>query len=144
MPKYVFECPECVVRFERVLKMDAHSSYECPSCHDPAPRVLDGVALGTFSFAKPDGAAPANTGVHDNDYPTADKAVGRSATDRWAQYDEREKVKNEARKQGQTHALIRSTGKDYVEYEPMSDGGLSAHRKLTKAALAAVRARREV
>lgn len=139
MPKYVFECPDCNVRFERNLQMEAHTSHECPSCHDPAPRVLDGEGPGVFSFATKEGQPLANTGVHDLDYPTADKAVGRSATARWGVYDEREKVKNEARKLGQTHALMRRTTKDYIDYEPMSDAGRTARRDLAKAALTAVK-----
>lgn len=137
MPVYVFECQECSVRFERTLKMGDHPTHPCPSCKDEAPRVVDS-SFG-FSFAK-GGTAPANSGVHDHDYPTADKAVGRSADERWAVIGEREKVKAEARKQGETHALIRHTGKNYIDYEPMSDIGRSARRKLAKAAIDASKA----
>ena len=140
MPKYVFECQECNVRFERVLKMAAHTSHECPSCTDPAPRVLDGQNFG-FGFA-PSKGAPANSGVHDQDYPTADKVVGRSANQRWGEYKAREVVKNQARKEGGTHALIRKTTKEYIDYEPMTPNGLGARKKLTKAAEAAVQAQK--
>ena len=131
MPKYAFECQVCNVRFERNLKMGVHTTHECPSCHDPAPLVLKDFG---FAFARGSGQ-PANSGVHEQDYPTADKAVGRSAEARWAHIREREKVKEEARKQGETHALIRHTGKDYIDYEPMSDIGRVARRKLTKEAV---------
>jgi putative FmdB family regulatory protein len=140
MPVYVFECQDCNVRFERNLKMGDHTSHECPACQEVAPRVLDGEGFG-FSFVKGSGA-PANSGVHDHDYPTADKAIGRSATERWAMLGARQQVKAEARKQGGTHALIRRTGRNYIDYEPMSDQGLDAHRRLTKAAVQAAKAAR--
>lgn len=135
MPKYTFECQDCTVRFERTLKIGEHTTHACPSCKDPAPRVFEGQGFG-FSFAEGSGA-PANSGVHDQDYPSADKAVGRSAQERWAMIDKREEVKNEAREQGGTHALIRRTGKDHLDYEPMSETGRNARRKLAKEALQA-------
>jgi len=131
MPKYSFECDACSVRFERSLKIGEHPTHDCPSCHEPAPLVVGDFG---FSFEKGSGA-PANSGVHDHDYPTADKAVGRSSLERWSVMRERDKVKKQAREQGGTHALIRHTGKDYIDYEPMSDAGLSARKNLAKEAL---------
>jgi putative FmdB family regulatory protein len=140
MPKYVFECPDCNVRFERNLKLGEHTTHECPSCKDDAPLVIEGFS---FEFAPRAGGTQANTGVHGQDYPTADQAVGRSATSRWAHVREREKVKQEARKQGGTPALIRHTGKDYVDYEPMSDAGRQARRALARTALQAQAAKKQ-
>jgi putative FmdB family regulatory protein len=142
VPKYVFECQTCEVRFERNLKMDNHTTHECPSCHDQAPRVLDGQGFA-FQFDQAAGAPPGNSGVHANDYPTADKAVGRSAEERWALLRERDKVKEAARKQAGTHALIRHTAPDYIDYEPMNPAGLDAHRKLAKAVIDTVRNNRQ-
>lgn len=131
MPKYVFECPVCKVRFERNLKVGTHPTHECPECHDQAPLVMSGFG---FSFAE-GGASAANSGVHDQDYPTADKAVGRSAKRRWDYIKSRDVVKGEARKQGETHALIRHTGDGFIDYEPMSDQGRKARKRLTKEAI---------
>jgi len=131
VPKYTFECPICNIKFERVLKMGEHLIHECPECHDPAPLVIS-----EFGFAFSEGKGSlANSGVHDQDYPTADKAVGRSATKNWGVIEARNKVKKEARKQGQTPALIRHTGKDFIDYEPMSDLGRGARKKLAKEAI---------
>jgi putative FmdB family regulatory protein len=135
MPQYTFECPVCDVRFTRVLKMENHLSHECPSCKEPAPRVLEGFG---FQFAQA-GTAPANSGVHDHDYPTADKAVGRSADARWSVFAEREKVKAAARQQGGTHALIRHTLPEAVGYEPMTPAGVDARRELAKGMISTVR-----
>lgn len=132
MPKYAFECLECQLYFERYLKTGEHTTHECPSCRDAAPLVITGFG---FSFG---GGATANSGVHKQDYPTADQAVGRSAEDRWKVISAREQVKKEARKQGGTPALIRHTGRDYIDYEPMSEAGKSARRKLAQEAFKAV------
>lgn len=131
MPKYQFECADCNVRFERTLKIGSHTTHSCPSCKDPAPLVISDFG---FNFAEVAGSSHANTGVHDHDYPTADKAVGRSASRRWEHIKAREKIKAEARKQGDTPALIRHTGDGYIDYEPMSDQGREARRKLVREA----------
>jgi putative FmdB family regulatory protein len=136
MPKYTFECAECNLKFERNLKVGEHPTHECPSCEDPAPLVMAGFG---FAFAEGNGA-PSNSGVHGQDYPTADQAVGRSASKRWETIAAREKVKRAAREQGQTHALIRHTGKDFIDYEPMSDTGREARRKLAREAVGIVNA----
>lgn len=139
MPLYVYECQDCKLRFERTLSMGEHTTHECPQCKNEAPQVIDGFSFG---FAESKGA-PANSGVHKDDYPTADQAVGKSAEKRWATVNAREQVKTEARKQGGTEALIRHTSPEYIDYEPMSDTGRKAHFNLAKKALEAVRRARE-
>ncbi len=135
MPQYTFECQTCNLRFSRLLKMENHTIHECPNCKDEAPRVIEGFA---FQFEKGTGA-PGNSGVHADDYPTADKAVGRSADERWALMNARNKVKDEARKMGGTHALIRHTGPDYIDYEPMNPAGIDARRELARGMISTVR-----
>jgi putative FmdB family regulatory protein len=131
MPKYSFECPVCNLRFERNLKVGEHPTHDCPECHDPAPLVIS-----DFGFAFSEGkGAPANSGVHDQDYPTADKAVGRSAERRWNHIKARDKVKEEVRKQGQSPALIRHTGEDFIDYEAMGSRKREARKKLVKEAI---------
>lgn len=138
MPSYAFECPDCVLRFERNLRAGEYASYPCPGCGKIAPLVLSNFG---FSFGQGSGS-PANTGVHDLDYPSADKAVGRSAHDRWEYLHARDAVKRKAREQGQTHALIRHTGRDYVDYEPMSDAGREARKQLARDAISRLRQQR--
>ena len=139
MPRYVFECQDCNVRFERTLAMALHITHPCPKCGDEAPQIIEGFAFG-FT---PSQTATANTGVHKLDYPTADQAVGSDADRRWGEIHEREKVKAEARRQGGTEALIRHNSKDYIDYEPMSDAGRIAHFKLAQRASAALKRARE-
>lgn len=144
MPKYVFECQSegCALRFERSLKIGDHPTHPCPDCREAAPRVLDQEGFA-FAFAQPAGAALGNTGVHKEDYPTADHIVGRDAEQRWASYEEQAKVKDKVREMGGTHALIRHQGEDYIDYEPMTDAGLSARKKLAKKAQEVMAANRE-
>jgi putative FmdB family regulatory protein len=143
MPKYSFECQQegCNVRFEKTLKMGEHLSYPCPACKEQAPRLWKDDGFG-FQFSE-GGKAVANSGVHSHDYPTADMAVGRSADKKWAEYKERQKVKQAARQQGGTNALIRHNGEGFIDYEPMSDGGVVARRNLADAAIKAMRERRD-
>ena len=145
MHRYVFECQVegCALRFERSLRMADHPTHACPECGEPAPRVLDQEGFA-FAFAPSESASPANTGVHKDDYPTADRIVGKDADMRWAQYDEQAKVKNAAREKGQTHALIRHQGSDFIDYEPMTDVGLDARKKLFKRAVQATEVARKV
>lgn len=139
MPKYTFSCQnsQCGVRFSRTLKMDTWPTHKCPSCKEEAPRLFeDGFA---FAFQAGKGSAQANTGVHDQDYPSADKIVGRSAETRWGTFRERQKVKDEVRKMGGP-ALVRTDGAGYVEYDAMSDASLKARAKTVDYAVALERA----
>jgi len=128
MPRYTFECPLCSTRFDRTLKMGDHPTHPCPSCKEEALRLFDKTAFG-FGFAA-GGTAPANSGVHDQDYPSADKIVGRSADMRWATYRERDKVKNQVREIGGSPALERVEGEGYTEYTAMVQPKREARAKL--------------
>ena len=134
MPRYVFECQECSnLRFERTLKMGEHPVHACPSCGEDAPRVLAGEGFG-FAFQS-GGSAPANSGVHDLDYPSADKVVGRSAHDRWQTYTERHEVKKKVRAGGGVSQLARVDGEGYSEYASMSAKQKQAREKLVDLAV---------
>jgi putative FmdB family regulatory protein len=128
MPKYEFECQLCKTRFERTMKMGDHPTHECPSCGDEAPRLFSGTGFG-FGFA-PGGSAPANSGVHDQDYPTADKVVGRSSEERWNTYRNRDLVKKEVRRVGGSQAISRVDGEGYVDYSTMSPPEVEARGRL--------------
>lgn len=127
MPKYTFECQQahCKLRFSRTLKMGEWPTHSCPTCKEEAPRLFEEFA---FSFQAGQGAGQANTGVHDHDYPSADKIVGRSAEERWATFRERQKVKDKVRKMG-GQALLRRDGPGYVEYDAMTDAAKKAREK---------------
>ena len=136
MPKYVFECYYCQLRFERALKMGDHLDHPCPECEEAAPRIIEGFA---FQFAS-GGKDPANSGVHDHDYPTADKIVGRDADERKEFVHNRDLAKNDLRKQAGTNALSRLTGSNgEIEYRPLTRRSAEVRRSLADQAIRRVR-----
>jgi len=131
MPKYTFECPSCNVRFSRTLKMGVHSTHECPSCKDDAPRIWEGQGFG-FDFATTEGTRNANSGVTKHDYPTADVAVGMSAEVRWKEIQEREALKRKVRQGGGRQALRRQDAPDhtYIDYSSVTPEQNTARKGL--------------
>jgi hypothetical protein len=99
--------------------------------------LFDRAAFG-FGFSA-GGSAPANSGVHDQDYPSADKIVGRSADERWATYRARDKVKNQVREVGGSPALERIDGEGFTEYAAMGQPQRDARAKLVDLAVAVER-----
>lgn len=132
MPKYTFECETCNLRFTKNLKIGTYESHPCPECKEDAARVLDEFGV---SFTRNHNSPPGNTGVSKHDYPTADMAVGPDADKRWSQYRRRNVVKNEVRKQGGTHKLIRTNGPGYVEYGAMTGEAAEGRRDVTRKAM---------
>lgn len=133
MPKYIFEC-QCGLRFDRTLKMGLHPTHGCPSCREEAPRIFSGVDFG-FAFAANANAVSPNTGVHDLDHPSADKAVGRSADNRWQTYHNRASIKDKVRKVAGVQQLARVDGDGYTDYTSMTPGQRVARRDLVKLAM---------
>jgi hypothetical protein len=113
--------------------MGDHPTHECPSCKEEAPRLFDQAAFG-FGFSA-GGTAAANSGVHDQDYPNADKIVGRSADIRWSTYRERDKIKKKVREVGDSPALERIDGGDFTEYTAMGKPKRDARAKLVDLAV---------
>jgi putative FmdB family regulatory protein len=138
VPKYTFECQTegCGLRFERTLKVGEHPAHECPACHEDAPQVIEGFA---FAFKVGEGQE-GNSGVHKEDYPTADQAVGRDAERKWETMGERSKVKAKVREVGKTGALIRKDGETYTDYEAMTPAKQAAHKHLAHRADLAIQA----
>jgi hypothetical protein len=114
--------------------MGEHLTHACPKCKDQVPRFWDGQGF-SFDFSE-GGKSPANSGVTKHDYPTADQAVGRSADKRWAEYREREKVKEEVRKKGGTRALNRTDSpeidgnRSYIQYTAIGEEALNSRREV--------------
>lgn len=133
MPKFTFECEPCQTQFTRTLAMGEHPTHACPTCALPAPRLWMGQGFG-FGFATPPTAAPANTGVAKNDYPTADQVVGSHAEARWNVYNERAKVKEKVREVGGSNVLMRRQGEGFVEYTAGTKTVIEGRKALTKQA----------
>ena len=133
VPKYSFECAnqECGMVFDRILKVGDHVTHPCPACSMDAPRVIDGGFAFSFEVSP---SREGNSGVHKEDYPTADHAVGRDAQRRWEVMHARNKVKETVRSQSGQGALIRRDLKDSTEYSPMSPAERARHRTLARGA----------
>jgi putative FmdB family regulatory protein len=137
MPKYVFECQSesCNLRFERNLSMGDHKSHPCPSCKEAAPQIVEGFA---FAFEKNPSAAIGNTGVHKDDYPTADQLVGRDADFKWSRYDEQFKVKEKLREESGVKTLSRAHTENSITYQTLPDSRLKDRKGRVKAMFEAV------
>lgn len=133
MPKYTFECAGCQTEFTRMLKMGEHPTHPCGICGLAAPRQWMGQGFG-HSFAVPSSAAPANTGVTKNDYPTADHIVGTQAEARWNTYHERARVKEKVREVSGTQTLMRRHGEGFVEYEAGTKDLIDRRKQLQREA----------
>lgn len=117
IPTFEYRCEICQVEFEELLiqteEVKAYSQWHpCPSCGGRADRL--GISITNFVFAggvRGESGVNGNSGVHDLDYPTLDKAVGRSSEKKWirinAERVEREKIRRETG----TNALARVDGK---------------------------------
>ena len=117
--------------------MSTHPTFPCPSCEEEAPRLFSGEVFG-FGFktssSDVNGLSPSNTGVHDLDYPSADKAVGRSAEARWQTYRDRDAIKEKVRKNSKVTQLTRTDGEGYMDYASMSPGQREERKRLVKLA----------
>lgn len=105
MPNYLYNCKACEVEFEELLtQTDEIKKYfdwhPCPVCHERAERIR--VNAVSFNFK---GGIQGNSGSHDTDYPTLDKAVGRSAEKKWTTIYQRREARNKLRKQTGTNAI---------------------------------------
>ena len=105
MPSFEYECKNCEYIFEELLiQSDEIQKYSkscpCPSCGKDSLRV---VSAANFTFKV---STPGNSGVHDVDYPTLDKAVGRSAAKKWQKYNDRKTQRDKFRKE---HGVVAIT-----------------------------------
>lgn len=127
MPTFEYKCIECNLEFEElhITREDTkkhEQEYDCPSCGSIAVRIA---SLTNFNFKV---KTPGNSGVHDIDFPSADKAVGRSADKKWEKIHKEQDERNKVRKKYKTDA-IRKVGNDYV---PMSKNQLNVREQAIK------------
>ena len=118
MPIFIYECRTCEVEFEEFIvhqedtkKYSEH--HPCPECKRRAKRIK--VNSVSFSFKAPNGQTQGSgvhgqSGVHDLDYPSLDKAIGRSSTKKWEYYYDRKKARDKARRELGTNAVKQVDG----------------------------------
>lgn len=87
--------------------------HPCPNCGELAPRIA---SAANFAFAVPPRAAAGSgvhgqSGVHDLDYPTVDKAIGRSSAKRWDAFNQRKAERDKVRRESGTNSITVAGGK---------------------------------
>ena len=113
IPTFEYNCSSCEVEFEEFLiqleEVKKYSKWHpCPQCRGRAARIK--VSAVNFSFTAPAGQTQGSgvhgqSGVHDLDYPSVDKAVGRSSTKKWEYYNARKAARDKARRELGVNAI---------------------------------------
>jgi hypothetical protein len=85
-------------------------AYPCKSCDAIARRVLSST---NFQFT----GTPGQSGSHDLDYPTLDKAVGRSSAEKWKNFHEKKEKRDKIRRESGQHAVTQ-VGDNVVPTSP--------------------------
>ena len=80
-------------------------AYPCPTCGNQAPKSVSSFSFGFKGEVKGLSGVHGNSGVHDLDYPTLDKAVARSSEKRWEYNRERQEKINKVRREVGSHAV---------------------------------------
>ncbi len=110
MPIYEYECKQCSIRHEELVAQSEinarNMNHTCPSCGGVSDRFYPVTINHTFK-----GGQQGNSGSHDVDYPTLDKAVGRSSEKKWTNIVNRqEKINKVRRESGQQAVSIKPDG----------------------------------
>jgi len=120
MPTFEYHCRPCQLSFDElhVLQDDVKKfadSYPCPSCKQDAER--NRVSSFGFKFSgdvRGTSGVHGNSGVHDLDYPSLDKAVGRSSAKKWEKARETQKEMAAARVSSETGAVAQDSSGKFV------------------------------
>lgn len=117
-PIFEYCCDDCSIIFEELLTSSGDvkqyiKEHPCKQCGKSAHRIA---SITNFKFEGKGESDPTHrksSGVHDLDYPTLDKAVGRSANRKWKTYDVEKLERDKVRRKTGTHAISidPSTGK---------------------------------
>lgn len=118
MPTYEYHCENCSTVFEEILLLPDDvkkyaKQYPCNKCNKMALRIE--VSITNFNFKGPAGAVQGSgvhgqSGSHDLDYPSIDKAIGRSASKKWQEYDKRKAARDKVRKEAGTNSISTAGG----------------------------------
>jgi putative FmdB family regulatory protein len=116
MPVYEYYCDDCHVEFEELLnsteKVEYFEWHPCPQCHERAERIK--VAKISFQFSggpEAGSGVHGNSGSHDLDYPSMDKAIGRSADRKWSVYNDQKATRDKERRRLGTNSVSENNGK---------------------------------
>ena len=110
MPIYEFKCEKCGLRFEISLKISRSNETECPQCNSITTNKLP--PKGVLSVIGKSTKIPKDI----------DLAVGKSAEERWLDYEERAKQKEKIRKESDTNLITRDPEGNYAPLSIQKDG----------------------
>jgi putative FmdB family regulatory protein len=117
MPIFEYSCPKCKAEFEEVLtQTDEVKEYAewhpCPTCKGRADRLK--MSVTNFQFAggvRGESGVHGQSGSHDLDYPSLDKAVGRSSEKKWTRINRDKEARAKVRRESGTNSLSKFDGK---------------------------------
>ena len=132
MPSYEYACSDCGVEFEELLlnkeEISKYSeSHPCPSCGQDSPKIVSSFAFNFKGAVRGTSGVHGNSGVHDWDYPTLDKAVARSSEAKWAQHRVKQEEANKVRVSTGSMELTRDSKGNVAPIDPAK---LELRRKL--------------
>lgn len=130
MPVYEYQCDQCEIVFEELFISSAKAKeyfneHPCPECGENARRVVSATNFQFKGVAEGDPTRKGNSGVHDLDYPTLDKAIGRSANRKWKEYRKEKAARDEARKALGTNTITERDG----SVAPVESGVMGLRRQ---------------
>ena len=110
MPCFEYICESCDILFERLLLKredvkEFQKQHPCPDCGESAPKCMSAANFRFSGVSEGDPTKRGNSGFHDLDYPTLDKAIGRSAKRKWKEYDTEKKHRDQRREELQANAI---------------------------------------
>jgi predicted nucleic acid-binding Zn ribbon protein len=110
VPTYEYACHDCEILFEELLiSQDEVRQYSqqhpCKKCGKICGRVPSASNFVFKGVAEGDPTKVGNSGSHDLDYPSLDKAIGRSANRKWKEYAQRKEYRDRVRRESGTNAV---------------------------------------
>lgn len=79
--------------------------HPCETCGGMCQRVPSATNFQFKGIAEGDPTRRGNSGVHDLDYPSLDKAIGRSANRKWKEFRARKQERDKVRRESGSNAL---------------------------------------
>lgn len=131
LPTFEYACDKCEVFFEElhVSRADVEKyskEHPCPACGNPSQRIP---SAANFTFSGPAGSDPTSgrtsSGSHDLDYPSLDKAIGRSANRKWRAYEPKKAARDQLRRETGSVAIMETREGP----KPMDASSLAAREK---------------
>ena len=116
MPVYEYHCLKCMMIFEELILFKSDISkysneHECGKCKSMCKRVPSASNFQFKGLSEGDPSRKGNSGIHDLDYPSLDKAIGRSSNRKWKAYGKMNEQHNRVRREsGSVEISVDSSG----------------------------------